>query len=139
MTALMYAVWQSSPSLEAIDVLLKFGTNVNEKDESRKTALMYAASDSPSPEVIDILLRSGADANMKDRDGKTALMYAANDNTPEAVSVLLNAGADIDVRDKRGKRAISYAQQNRALKGTDTLKRLENTGWKSKQHTNDQS
>ena len=52
MTALMYAVWQSSPSLEAIDVLLKFGTNVNEKDESRKTALMYAASDSPSPEVI---------------------------------------------------------------------------------------
>ena len=64
---------------------------------------------------------------MKDRDGKTALMYAANDNTPEAVSVLLNAGADIAVRDKRGKWAIHYARQNRALKGTDALKRLENS------------
>ena len=106
--------------------LLRFGSNINEKDASRKTALMYAAGDGQMSEVIYGLSRAGADVNAQDKDGKTALMYAASDNIPEIVDALLDVGANTSVRNKLGKRAVNYARKNGKLTDSGALKRLEN-------------
>ena len=126
MTALMYAAWQDSPNPRIMDALLRFGSNVNEKDESRKTALMYAAGDGQMSEVIYTLSRAGADVNVQDKEGKTALMYAASDNVPTIVGALLDVGANTGIRNKQGKRAVNYARKNRKLTDSEALKRLEN-------------
>jgi ankyrin repeat protein len=51
---------------------LKAGTDVNAKDEYRKTALMFAVMVlDNTPEVVSLLLQNGADVNAKDKDGKS--------------------------------------------------------------------
>ena len=66
--------------------------------------------------------------NAKDEGGMTALMYSVWGDTPnvEIVGTLLDAGAEVGMKDHEGKRAIDHAQANDRIKGTDTLKRLEN-------------
>ena len=74
------------------------------------------------------MLDAGADVNAKDEDGMTALMYSVWGDTPnvEVIDTLLDAGAEVGMKDHEGKRAIDHAQANDRLKGTDTLKHLEN-------------
>ena len=90
---------------------------------------MYSVwGDTPNIEIVGTLLDAGADVNAKDEDGMTALMYSVWGDTPnvEVIGALLDAGAEIGMKDHEGKRAIDYAQVNERIKGTDTLKRLEN-------------
>jgi len=72
------------------------------------------------------VINTGAEIDAKDRDGMTALMLAARWNSPGIVETLIDAGANADLKDHEGKRAIDHARVNERLKGTDTLKRLEN-------------
>ena len=129
MTAPMRAVWQDNPGFHLLNESLAAGVDVNEKNVYGMTALMYAAwRDVPSIEVVGALLDAGADVNAKDEDGMTALMFSVWGDTPnvEVIGALLDAGAEVGMKDHEGKRAIDHAQANDRLKGTDTLKRLEN-------------
>ncbi len=98
LTPLMYAA--AFGSLEAIDVLLERGADVNAKDSREGTALMYGAWD---PARTKLLLAKGADVNATSKQGRTALLVAAG--SPGAVGsiqLLMQAGANPMARDKRG-------------------------------------
>ena len=74
----------------AVRARLAAGADVNARDESGATALMYSAIYAQA-ETMRLLIDGGADANIPNLAGSTALMWAAGD--PAKVHLLLDAGA----------------------------------------------
>ena len=99
-------------SLQEINEAIKNGADVNAKDSSGRTALMYVTGENENAEVTDALLKAGAGVNVKDSDGRTALIYAAWFNKdPDVIDVLVKAGADVKAKDDYGMTALLRAVQ----------------------------
>jgi len=118
-TALMYAAY----NLEAVEVLVSLGADVNVKHEdSLLTPLMLAANAGAS-EVVDALIRAGADLNAHDSSGETALIHALCTRDLESVKMLIKAGADIqaalDFSCVAGKMVRSWMCSNLLVAFTD--------------------
>jgi uncharacterized protein len=60
---------------DVLDILLKKGADVNTKDSTGYTALIYA-SGKDNVDIVKKLLAKGANVNAKTYDGRTALMIA---------------------------------------------------------------
>jgi len=54
-------------------------SDINAKDNSGMTALMWAAWKNPNLEVMRVLINVGADVSIQDNEGNTALDYAKKD------------------------------------------------------------
>lgn len=72
-TLLMDASFEGNQEL--IELLLKFGAEVNTQDKDGKSALHYAAKEGHQS-IIPILLSKGADKTQRDNKGMTAYDYA---------------------------------------------------------------
>jgi ankyrin repeat protein/cytochrome c-type biogenesis protein CcmH/NrfG len=81
--------------LEAIELILKGGMDVNAKNAYDHTALMWAASEG-HPELVAFLIEQGADIRIKYPGGSTVLMLACRSGNMEIVQLLLQEGADIN-------------------------------------------
>lgn len=84
---------------EALEILLKFGANIDGRDRTGMTALMRAARYNYGTEQILMLLSYGADANaMTDsrNDYRTVLHYAVLSGSCSVVNLLLRQGARVD-------------------------------------------
>ena len=106
------AAWRKAAQdgdLPAVKDLLSKGANVNGRDETGKTALLWVAPARDNPEMVKVLLAKGADVNAKDRDGETALMIAASQSNPGILAVLLAAGAEVNAQNKAGGTALMAA------------------------------
>jgi ankyrin repeat protein len=77
--------------VEVIEVLLDFGVDVDQLEETDSTALMYAAAQGHA-DAAAVLLERGADATIRYRGGQTALYWASND---AVATVLQAAGAPL--------------------------------------------
>lgn len=74
---------------QEVESAIKAGADVNAKDESGLTALMYAARFNDNPEVIQVLVKNGADVNAKNKNSETALRLATVYNSnPEVITAL---------------------------------------------------
>ena len=90
-TPLMYAA--AHGSLEAMQLLIAAGADVNAKNAFDATALMWCATDLAK---VRLLVSKGADVNARSRQGHTPLLIAAHsDGAVEIVRLLLDKGADI--------------------------------------------
>jgi hypothetical protein len=107
-TALAQAVQRDNREL--IKILLDAGADVNEKNHSGLTALMYV-SDDTSIEVVGDLMAAGAKVDLKDDEGKNALHHAASYDNAEALQALIDAGASVDATDESGRTALMIAAQ----------------------------
>jgi ankyrin repeat protein len=92
--------------VRAVKMLLKDGTDPNERDDFGATALMHAAAFG-SLECMGALLDGGADVQAVSQGGATALMWATVDT--RKVRLLLDHGAAPDVRLKDGTTALVTA------------------------------
>jgi len=77
--------------LEATNILLKFGVDVNIKDKYGDTALMYASAYG-YVNIIKLLIEAGADINTKNIYENTPLIYAYRNGQLEVVKLLIEAG-----------------------------------------------
>jgi ankyrin repeat protein len=105
-TALMLAS-EAYGSDEGIDFLVGIGADLDEQDESGRTALMYAVDHMTKHHVVT-LLNHGAGLSLQDQHGDTALHKACQfmeyGSYPrrDIVEVLLEAGADVNVKNSDG-------------------------------------
>jgi HEAT repeat protein len=79
---------------EIVSLLLKRGADVNQVDENKNTALMFAA-DSCDRETLRLLLKAGAQVNAKNKMGLTALQMGIVTGNP-GLEELIVAGARLD-------------------------------------------
>ncbi|QDS71946.1 hypothetical protein FKW77_000869 [Venturia effusa] len=79
---------------DMIELLLHY-VDIEAKDDTRRTALIWAAA-TGKPEMVDILLsgEKKADTSASNNRGRTALMFASENSHVEVVRRLLVAGAD---------------------------------------------
>jgi uncharacterized protein len=94
---------------QAVTDLLAKGANVDGKDQTGKTALLWVAPARDNPEMVKLLLGKGADVNAKDNDGETSLMIAASQSNPGILTALLEAGAEVNAQDNAGGTALMAA------------------------------
>ena len=100
-------------SLDAMKMLLDHKADVNAKNTSGSTALIWSVTD---PKKVRLLLDHGADVNVAARSGRTALIIASFANpSAEVVRMLLAKGANVSVMDQR-----KVTPMNAATFGNDT-------------------
>jgi ankyrin repeat protein len=88
-----------------INMLLKYGADVNAKNKYNKYPLHYASENGES-NVIEILLNNGANVNVKDNNGNTPLMLSILDMSVQCTKLLLEAGADPNIQNSFEKTAL---------------------------------
>ena len=113
--------------LKLLKIFLDYGADINRRYTNGQSLLTQAAGCYHSLEIVKFLLDNGADVNLKSNENLTALINAAKHETSDTekiVNILLDAGADPNVK-YENLYALDYAQKNRALQGTEVLKRLE--------------
>jgi ankyrin repeat protein len=82
----MLVLAASSNCLQAIDVLLAHGADVNAGDEDGTTALMHAAG-LGFASIVQRLLDKGADLERTNKDRQSAWLIAAMGNQMEVVDI----------------------------------------------------
>ena len=94
----------------SIMVLIGEGADVNARDRSGKTPLMFAARFSSTPEIVKLLIEANADVNAMSKAGWTPLMFAAGfSSTPEIVTALVAGGAEVNAISKAGWTPLMFA------------------------------
>jgi ankyrin repeat protein len=107
---------------KAVEAALAGGVDVNSRDSSGITPLMYAArgerpkiadpAPTDHPEVVELLIKRGADVNARTDTGFVALFWAARYGHEKVAKVLIDNGADVNAKDKDGITALKWATPN---------------------------
>ena len=93
-----------------LPILIKYGANINEKDNYGMTPLMIACK-SNQTEVVNCLITFEVDVNKKNNCGNTALHYAAENLNTDMVKALIKKGANLTVINNEGLDAYKIAKE----------------------------
>lgn len=102
-----------------VKLLVKYGADLNAKDDGGRTALMWAASYGCKA-IARTLIKPGTDVNARDTYGSTALMNAVRVGNEAIAKLLIENGADVNQRDSRGRTALLLAKK----KGYDGIVKI---------------
>jgi hypothetical protein len=95
------ASFKEAPTFDALSCLVKeLGADVNQRDENRLSALMYAVHAGDHDVLRYLVEELGAQINMENKFGHTPFWAAACSGKLGVVRVLLKLGANIDQRSK---------------------------------------
>jgi len=107
-TPFLYSVAGLSDDLEAAQVLLKHGADINAGDTEGGTAL-HSTAHLGNMKGMPWLIARGADVNRRKKDGSTPLIIALRNQRFPAARYLLEHRADVNYRDDRGQTPLHYA------------------------------
>jgi ankyrin repeat protein len=110
-------------ALPLIRLLLESGANIEARNSSGQTPLLYS-SYAGFRQAVGLLLDKGASFQYQDKNGRTPLHYAAREGQAAVVEVLLNKGADPAVKDSQGLTPFEYAAQRNRLAVLEVFMRL---------------
>lgn len=94
--------------IRAASVLTSQQDEIDERDDSGRTALIHAAIDGKLP-FIELLIESGADVNARDESGYSPLHYAAQGQFVDIAKLLIANGARVDAEDTHGNTPLARA------------------------------
>lgn len=97
-----------------VERMLKVDIDLNETDDSGRTAL-HAAAETGNLEIVTILLLRGAEIDRRDDSGRTPLLLAVRNDRPAVVEALSTAGADISLVDVSGNSPASLCLSSATL------------------------
>ncbi|KAF4043230.1 Ankyrin repeats (3 copies) [Phytophthora infestans] len=97
-----------------LELLLRFGANVDAQSKDGKTALHCCTTDESYP-VAKLLLDADANVDAQDENGKTPLHYCVQEGGLAVTNLLLGRGASVDVADARGITPIQLMLQRSDL------------------------
>jgi ankyrin repeat protein len=90
-TPLMYAA--AVGSLEAMNILIDGGADVNARNAFDSTVLIWSAADLPK---VRLLIEHGADVNAASKQGRTPLLVAAmSEGSAPILRLLISKGANV--------------------------------------------
>ena len=81
-------------SAQILQALIDAGSNINQIDYWKRTALIYASCNQDDPRCLEILVSGGANLNSQDCHQRSPLGYAAKMGKSKGLEYLLSAGAD---------------------------------------------
>ena len=126
--ALYYVAHYADP--KAIKILLKAGTNVNNRSAEGDTSLLSAVNMDRQHyekerrchvETVNMLIKAGAHVNAHNKKGQTALFCVAARSYVKCMKPLLEAEADVNVTDNDGVTALIEALRSRYYKCANIL------------------
>ena len=127
----VYSEETEKKALEAVELALKLGNDVNAVSDSGRTA-MHGAALMGANRIVQLLADKGAKVDVKDRNGFTPWALASglrndvSDNGallhPETAALLLKMGADPKVGEELAKMRAAYVAKNAALRETAIAK-----------------
>ena len=114
-----------SNNLEAAELLLDNGANINVKDKIGASPL-HRAAQRGQVKLVKYLIDKGADIEAKNNSGSTPLNFAidAGINTKEIMHLLIQNGAEVNSRDSNGNTQLYWAASYGYHKAVSVL--LEN-------------
>ena len=105
---------------QMIDLLLKYGCNINERAGFEGKSPFLIGIYSKDYDFMDFALQKGADINIELYNGETGLIHAVLSNDKELANYLLEKGVDVDHRNITGLTALEVAKE----KGTTEMEEL---------------
>ena len=99
-------------SAQILQALIDAGSNVNQTDYWKRTALIYASCNQDDPRCLEVLVTGGANLNSQDCHQRSPLGYAAKMGKSKGLGYLLSAGADAWLVDIWGYPPIFETLQN---------------------------
>lgn len=104
-TAMHFAAkYNNSNMISMVNLLLKWGGNINAAGVAGRSPLIEARN--KSSEMVEHLIKNGADVNYRDMQGHTALTWYINRNNP-AIEVLIKYGARLNLDLYQDKKAFN--------------------------------
>ncbi|KAG6613418.1 uncharacterized protein IUM83_04519 [Phytophthora cinnamomi] len=100
--------------LNVTKLVLRFGADVNARNQDGYSALHYAAN-GDAFDVARFLLDSDADANAQDQHGKTPLHHCIHEGSLLVANLLVARGADIDMKDENGETPLTLCFKRRSM------------------------
>lgn len=96
--------------INVIETILKFGANVDDRDNNGYTPLTLAVI-RERKKIVKTLLAAGADVNARSCHGQTPIMYVSQNGSAEMLRTLLDAGADPNMEDVSGWNSLMCADR----------------------------
>jgi ankyrin repeat protein len=108
---------------ETVELILKYGFDVNSKNNLENTALILCCQNiniRSNIATLKLLLEYGASINLANIYGNTALIYLIENNNLEAIKLLLKCGAKIAIKNNCNESAINISLEKYNFNSTIT-------------------